>query len=184
MVSGDLVGRFVSGALAAGAEVIRVTGMRQAFEEAARLVGEVGPATVNASRAVRKDLAAAGVEIVLPDSAGDIAAAAVSVVQADFGAAETGTLVHFDTDDEERLIWTLPPFCIAVLEARTIFPDLESLSQEIAAHLGRNGTPGPQVSLVTGPSRTADIESQLTIGVQGPARLVIIIVEDGKAPAP
>ncbi len=183
-MSADLVGRFAAAALAAGAEVVRVPTIGQAFAEAGRLLAEVRSGTVVASRAVRKDLGRAGVEVTLPDSTGDIAAAAASVVEADFGAAETGTLVHLDRDDEERLIWTLPPFSIAVLEARTIFPDLESLSMEIAAHLGRGGAPGPQVSLVTGPSRTADIESQLTIGVQGPARLVVIIVENGKAPAP
>jgi L-lactate dehydrogenase complex protein LldG len=183
-VSQDLVGRFAAAALAAGAEAVRVRGMREAFAEAARLLGDVPRGSVVASRALRAELERAGVGITLPDGTGDIAAAAASVVLADFGAAETGTLVHLDTDDEERLIWTLPPFSIAILEARAVFPDLESLSKEIAAHLGRGGVPGPQVSFVTGPSRTADIESQLTIGVQGPARLVIIIVEDGKAPVP
>ena len=183
-MSGDLIGRFAAAALTAGAEVIRVTGTGRAFAEAARLLADIKRGTVVASRVLRQDLERAGVEVILPDSTGDITAAAASVVRADFGAAETGTLVHFDEDEEERLIWTLPPFSIAILEARTIFPDLESLAKEIAAHLGRGGVPGPQVSLVTGPSRTADIESQLTIGVQGPARLVVIIVEHGKAAAP
>ena len=97
------------------------------------------------------------------------------LVAADFGVAETGTLVHFDLGDDEKNVWTLPETCICLLEKRVIVPDLEAVSSRIAAHLAASGTPSPQVSLVTGPSRTADIENQLTIGVHGPSRLMILI---------
>ncbi|MCX6564729.1 MAG: lactate utilization protein [Candidatus Aminicenantes bacterium] len=98
------------------------------------------------------------------------------LVAADHGVAETGTLVHFDLGDDEKNVWTLPEICLCLLEKAKIVPDLEALAPRIAGHLSRTGLPSPQVSLVTGPSRTADIECQLTIGVHGPSRLIILLI--------
>ena len=98
------------------------------------------------------------------------------LVAADHGVAETGTLVHFDLGDDEKNIWTLPEICLCLLEKAKIVPDLEAIAPRIAGHLSRTGLPSPQVSLVTGPSRTADIECQLTIGVHGPSRLIILLI--------
>jgi len=176
MVRPDLVDRFVAGALAAGAEVFRAPDLPAAMAAAARLFDEGKVRAALVSRALQAGAAAAGLAARLPEKADEIAAADAAVVLADFGAAETGTLVRLDCDDEEKLAWTLPPLCLCLLDAQTIVPDLQSLAGAIADHLGRPGVPGPQVSLVTGPSRTADIENQLTIGVQGPARLVIGLI--------
>lgn len=98
------------------------------------------------------------------------------LVAADWGIAETGTLVHFDRGDEEKNVWTLPEICLCLLEERRIVPRLEAISAEISGHLSQTACPAPQVSLITGPSRTSDIESQLTIGVHGPSRLVILLI--------
>ena len=98
------------------------------------------------------------------------------IVSADYGIAETGTLIHFDASDEEKNVWTLPETCLCLLEKKKIVPHLEAIAPEIASHLARTDISSPQVSLVTGPSRTADIECQLTIGVHGPARLVILLI--------
>jgi L-lactate dehydrogenase complex protein LldG len=98
------------------------------------------------------------------------------LVIADHGVAETGTLVHFDLGDDEKNVWTLPEICLCLLEKAKIVPDLEAIAPRIAGHLSRTGLPSPQVSLVTGPSRTADIECQLTIGVHGPSRLIILLI--------
>jgi L-lactate utilization protein LutC len=183
MVSPDLVGRFIAGAVSAGAEVFRAPDLGAALTAVARLFEQEKIDSALSSRALQADAQAAGLRVHLPDGTEDIAAAPAALVRADFGAAETGTLVRLDTDDEEKLAWTLPPLCVCLLDARAIVADLESLAGVIADHLGRPSNPGPQVSLVTGPSRTADIECQLTIGVQGPARLVIGIVEGEEARA-
>jgi len=97
------------------------------------------------------------------------------LVAADHGVAETGTLVHFDLGDDEKKAWTLPETCLCLLDKQAIVPDLEAIAPQIAGHLAKTGSPSPQVSLVTGPSRTADIENQLTIGVHGPSRLIILL---------
>jgi len=98
------------------------------------------------------------------------------LVVADYGVAETGTLVHFDLGDDEKKAWTLPETCFCLLEKQAIVPDLEAVALRIAGRLAKTGSPSPQVSLVTGPSRTADIENQLTIGVHGPSRLIILLI--------
>lgn len=99
------------------------------------------------------------------------------LVAADYGIAETGSVVHFDRTDEEKNVWTLPDICLCLLEGTKIVPGLESISAEISGHLSQTKIPSPQVSLITGPSRTSDIESQLTIGVHGPSQLVILVVD-------
>jgi len=101
---------------------------------------------------------------------------AAGLAAADFGVAETGTLVRLDQSDEEKNVWTLPETCLCLLEKERIVPRLEAIAPEMARHLARTDIPSPQVSLVSGPSRTADIECQLTIGVHGPARLIILLI--------
>jgi L-lactate dehydrogenase complex protein LldG len=98
------------------------------------------------------------------------------IVAADHGVAETGTLVHLDRSDAEKNVWTLPEVCFCLLEARAVTASLDDLVSVLEAHLARTDIPSPQVSLVTGPSRTADIECQLTIGVHGPSRLIILLI--------
>ena len=176
MVTPGLVDRFIAGALAAGAEVFQARDGREALAAAGRLFQEEKIQRVVASPSLLSDALGAGLDVAPPGALDDIAAAQAGIVLADYGAAETGTLVHLDSGDGETLVWTLPSLCVCLLERRKIVPDLESLAGVFSAHLGRAGLPGPQVSLITGPSRTADIECQLTIGVQGPARLVIGLV--------
>ncbi len=99
-----------------------------------------------------------------------------SLVAADYGIAETGSVVHFDRNDEEKNVWTLPDVCLCLLERSRVVPCLETITAEIAGHLSQTGIASPQVSLITGPSRTSDIESQLTIGVHGPSQLIIFLI--------
>ena len=176
MVSAGLVEHFTAGALAAGAEVFQVGDVGGALAATALLFHKENIRTAVASRSLLAAAKEGGLAVGPSEEIDDIAAAQSGLVLADYGTAETGTLVHLDSDDAERLVWTLPPLCVCLLERRKIVPDLESLAGVISDHLGRTGVPGPQVSLVTGPSRTADIECQLTIGVQGPARLVILLI--------
>jgi L-lactate dehydrogenase complex protein LldG len=185
-VSPDLAARFIDGARAAGAEVVRAAGLREALLAVAAVVRDAGVAAddVVVCRDLRLRAGAAGLDGGLPDAEPAFAAAAASMVLAQFGAAETGTVIHLDTGDDDKLAWTLPPLCVCLLDAGTIVPDLEAAGPAVAAHLERPGRPGPQVSFVTGPSRTADIECQLTIGVQGPGRFVIVLFGEGEGVAP
>ena len=175
MVKAELVRRFSAGARAAGAEVVETRDRESAAGAVVELLRKeridsavVSPPALDFGGRIR---------VIRPGIVEEYAAARAGIVRADYGVAETGTLVHLDADDEEKLAWTLPPLCVCLLDTGRIVPELEALTSVFAGHLRGTGKPGPQVSLVTGPSRTADIECELTIGVQGPSRVVIILFE-------
>ena len=93
----------------------------------------------------------------------------ISTVQA--AIAETGTLVLVSADERHRLVSLVPPVHIAIVDASRI---CETLGEALA--LLRNGKDlSRAVAFVTGPSRTADIELTLTVGVHGPQELYVII---------
>ncbi len=90
--------------------------------------------------------------------------------------ADTGALILHPDAREPRLMSLVPPVHIAILEAERIFPRLEE-----ALHEGRwaEGMP-TNLLLVSGPSKTADIELTLAFGVHGPKELIVMIL-DGDA---
>jgi L-lactate dehydrogenase complex protein LldG len=99
--------------------------------------------------------------------------AKIGISQADWGVANTGTLVQDATAVEQRLVSTLPEIHIAVLSSRRLLPDLPALFPKL------DPRKAAYISFITGPSRTADIERVLTIGVHGPERLIIVCVDEG-----
>jgi len=100
------------------------------------------------------------------------AAARVGISQMDWAIADTGTLVQDATRVDLRLVSTLPAIHIALAGTSRILADLPSVLQRLTP------TQAGCISFITGPSRTADIERVLTIGVHGPERLVIVFVDD------
>jgi L-lactate dehydrogenase complex protein LldG len=99
-------------------------------------------------------------------------ASKVGISQMECAIAETGTLVTDAGPVERRLASALPLIHVAVVPTDSIHPDMASALAQI--HPSRCG----YISMITGPSRTADIERVLTIGVHGPARLVIVFVDE------
>lgn len=91
------------------------------------------------------------------------------------GIAETGTLMLWPNVDEPRLLSLVPPVHIALLQA-------SRLHSTFAEAIEENGwaTTGMPTNalLISGPSKSADIEQTLAYGVHGPRELVVIIVED------
>jgi L-lactate dehydrogenase complex protein LldG len=171
-----MIDRFIENAKKAGAEVVPLQGAGAAVDFIRDFLVRQGLKTAIISPDLKArppfDAAFAGVGTA---PAGGALWVDAGIVAADYGVAETGTLVHFDYGDDEKNAWTLPDVCLCVLDAGNVTAALEAIAPEISKHLARTDIPSPQVSLVTGPSRTADIENQLTIGVHGPARLVIIL---------
>jgi L-lactate dehydrogenase complex protein LldG len=90
------------------------------------------------------------------------------------GLADSGTLVLLSGPKRPRLASLLPPLHIAFLSTRAIHP---SMAAYFEAH-PKDILQASNLVFVTGPSRTADIEQNLTIGVHGPRELVTIIVGD------
>lgn len=98
----------------------------------------------------------------------------VAVTVAYAGVAETGSLVLLSDPDTPTCFNFLPEHLICVLEPHNLVRDLDSLWRRIRRDCG--GLPRA-VNLVTGPSRTADVEQTIQLGAHGPRRLHVILVE-------
>ena len=86
--------------------------------------------------------------------------------------AETGTLVLWPDTHEPRLMSLVPPIHIAFVEATSIYNSFCEIIQSLnwSKHMPTNAL------LISGPSKTADIELTLTYGVHGPKELIVFIV--------
>ncbi|MGD9948371.1 MAG: lactate utilization protein C [Desulfobulbus sp.] len=99
------------------------------------------------------------------------AAARVGISQVDWAMADTGTLVQDATAIDKRLVSTLPTIHVALISTSGLRPDMPTVLAEV------NPKTANYIAMITGPSRTADIERVLTIGVHGPERLVIVFID-------
>ena len=106
----------------------------------------------------------------------DLASADIGITGADFAIADTGTLVLLSGPEQPRLTSLLPPVHIAILEKETIVPDIHALFARLGKSYENYDKLCSCISFITGPSRTADIELNLTLGVHGPGRAIVIIV--------
>jgi len=98
--------------------------------------------------------------------------AKVGITQMDWGIANTGTLAQDSSAVEQRLASSLTWTHIALVPTSNILKDLPALMSKTSS--AKNG----YLALITGPSRTADIERVLAIGVHGPERLIIVAVDE------
>jgi L-lactate dehydrogenase complex protein LldF len=90
------------------------------------------------------------------------------------GFADTGTLVLPSSKGQSQLTSLLTTTHIAILQADRIFPTMGAWIETSGKSIIENSQ---NVVLVTGPSRTADIEMTLSIGVHGPGEVIVFIVE-------
>jgi L-lactate dehydrogenase complex protein LldG len=100
------------------------------------------------------------------------ATADFGITSADYALADTGTLVMLSSPAEARLISLLPPAHIAVVPRDRILSGLD----ELFSLLPDPGAVSSSMVLITGPSRTADIEQILVRGVHGPGQITVLIV--------
>lgn len=106
-------------------------------------------------------------------NASDIFQFDVGISTAQAAIAETGTLVLDSASERHRFVSLVPPVHIAIIDAASIFQTLS----EALDFIYQNNSINPAVTFITGPSRTADIELTLAIGVHGPQELYVIINE-------
>ena len=88
--------------------------------------------------------------------------------------ADVGALILWPDANEPRLLSLAPAVHIAVLEAASIH---DSLADAIARERWAEGMP-TNALLISGPSKTADIELVLTFGVHGPKELIVLVLDD------
>ena len=100
------------------------------------------------------------------------AQADVGITTAEYAMADTGALVVFATAQESRLVSLLPSVHITVLDAARILTGLD----ELFTLLPDPAAISSSMVFIGGPSRTADIEQILTLGVHGPRELHLVVV--------
>jgi len=96
----------------------------------------------------------------------------VGISEVGYALTDTGSLVTDQTAIEQRLVSTLSTIHIAIIGTNRILDGKPAVFKKI------NPANSRYIAFITGPSRTADIERVLTIGVHGPKRLVIVFVDE------
>lgn len=180
-----------------GGNVVRVPDGEAARAWVVNFVGEcrMGRAVVDGPRAalpvpageIAAELADAGVAVTVApaaESLGDEARQAfrqacadadVGITGADFALADTGTLVLLARSGAPRSTSLLPPVHVALLPARRILPNLSVLVLRLQADVWPQRVPSG-MTLITGPSRTGDIEQTLSVGVHGPGEVWAVVI--------
>ncbi len=103
-------------------------------------------------------------------------AAGAGITGVDAAIAATGSLVVSTAPGMGRTPTLLPPLHIALFRREQLLPDLEAwVAQQRDAGLAQLGTRS-NFCVITGPSRTADIEKNLVLGVHGPGQLHVIVL--------
>ncbi|WP_252393583.1 LUD domain-containing protein [Hydrogenibacillus sp. N12] len=130
---------------------------------------EAAPAAREALLSAALTLRRLGVDV-RPERGADrtfAARATLGVVAADAAIAETGSVVFLTSATAGRTASLLPPVLWIVVSRATVYPTLGEALHALAERGRKDGFPSA-IQIVTGPSRSADIEMQLTLGVHGP----------------
>ncbi len=96
----------------------------------------------------------------------------IGITSADYALADTGTLVMLASVAEARLVSLLPPIHIALVPREKLLSGLDELLERVP----KPAAVSSSMVLITGPSRTADIEQILVRGVHGPGELHVVLL--------
>jgi L-lactate dehydrogenase complex protein LldG len=112
----------------------------------------------------------------------DLLDATLGITTADYALADTGTLVLISGDEQHRLISLLPPVHVCFLDPSRIFGSLTELLAHLQVTHETHGLLPQALTCITGPSRSADIELTITMGVHGPRALHVILLPRSALP--
>jgi L-lactate dehydrogenase complex protein LldG len=186
----DPVARFAAEATEVGGHIHRVADLAQAADKLREILGGrpirialCWEHDVLKRMELPKLLAEQGIEpwthaslrsLPHPDQRSRMFAADIGISGVTWAVAETGTIVMASGPGTERLASLLPPVHVAIVERERILPDLFDLFEKFDVQAG-SALPS-NLTLITGPSKTGDIELRLTTGVHGPGTWHVIVV--------
>lgn len=173
---------FEKRASAASTEIFRVKTAIEAQEVVANLVKFTNAKKVvivdsplQSAAGINQQLQSMGVTI--HTDAAEIAehaeSADIGISTVEFGIAESGSVCMDGYAFESRLVSMLPPLHIAFMNSKNVVLGITEAFEIISKVYDRG-----YISFITGPSRTADIERVLTIGVHGPSRFILIAIDE------
>jgi len=103
-----------------------------------------------------------------------IEAANCGIIEAQALLADTGSVIAVFGNRGERLLPYLPPACIVIADAQLLRPHMDDEALHAMFSAARDGSKGEGV-IITGPSRSADIEKVLVLGAHGPKALTVLV---------
>lgn len=119
---------------------------------------------------IAETLNSLGVELISPNaSKHEMALCDLGVTEADYLLPETGTLVLRSSAEKPRGVSLLPRVHLAIVRPEMLRADMHQVFAEAKDH--------HYLVFITGPSRTADIELTVTLGVHGPRNLYVWVME-------
>ncbi len=175
-----LVERFVTNAEAAAATVERVGEADLGAAVARYLRAADLPTDIAVAADPRLDALEHTAPLTARRRGRPAAADVVGVSHALAGVAETGTLMLASGPDSPSTLNVLPDIHVIVVRADDIVGGLEDAWARL--RVAHPDVPPRTVHLITGPSRTGDIEQTIQLGAHGPRRLHIVLLDDGAAP--
>ena len=183
----ELSGRFRSEITRIGGRFHHATNAESACAYIEQVADAEGARTIICSNAriadefgIANRLAAKGIAFITDPSESDIvenaAGAEIGVTGVDYALAETGSLVLLARPGQPRSVSLLPPVHIALIRPEQIIRGFDELFELLRADFEATGVKSA-VTFITGPSRTADIELTLVVGVHGPQQLHAVLVD-------
>ena len=125
--------------------------------------------------AIKKGLEAKGINCAIELSRDIVEQADLGISEYDFGIAELGCVAQDATDVYKRLVSSLCPVHLAIIRTHTL---VDTFEDSLSLLKDKYGDQVPAYfAYVAGPSKTADIERVLTIGVHGPGKIIVICID-------
>lgn len=178
----DLAGQFQLALTEAGGEVLRAQNLEDALQQLGSILANIGatkgiandqPPLSDIDLAVRWPSISWRVAGKAADDFRQFSAEAdIGLTGADAALAETGTVVVSSGPGRSRFTALLPPVHLAFVPESCLTEDIFTWISK------RQGDPPPAITLISGPSKTADIEQTLATGVHGPKRFIVVLYED------
>jgi len=128
------------------------------------------------SLGIAESLEGGGLDIAPAEDKAGIAGTGIGITEADYAIADTGSLVLLSAPGKPRGVSLIPPVHLAIVRKENILSDMWELFGVLNGIYESHDAIPACTTFITGPSRTADIELNLTLGVHGPKELHVLIV--------
>jgi len=125
---------------------------------------------------LKQELKDAGLKLITAKNKNRMANADIGITEVDYTIADTGTLVLLTDKNQPRSVSLLPPIHVAIVRPENLVRNIKDLFIILKSRLQNSEDITSCMTFITGPSRTADIELSLTLGVHGPKELYVLIL--------
>jgi L-lactate dehydrogenase complex protein LldG len=188
----DLAERFREALTAVKGEVWRAASLEEAFGHVDRILHEIEAETAVANLQppldaidlagrwpeVKWQVGGQPDEVPRREARTFAASADIGLSGVEAALAETGTIVVSSGPGRSRLTTLLPPVHLALAPTSSLTSDIFTWVKTSTWAAARGGGMPAATTLISGPSKTADIEQTMAIGVHGPKRFIVVLYDD------